>query len=208
MDKINIQTWKRKNQYNHFKDYDFPFFNVTANVDITKLYDYCKKNNLPFSLATLYISQKTINEIENFGYRIIKNEVFFLKDMQIGTTILYEDNTFGFVFLDYFENIKEFCTKSRKIMNQNLKTKTISNKKRLNVTRHSIVPWVTFTSVQNPRKFGYDDSIPVIIIGKFKEHNNKKQMPISVEAHHALMDGYHVGQYFQIFQKNIDSLEL
>ncbi len=208
MEKINIKTWKRKNQYNHFKDYDFPFFNIVANINVTKLYNYCKKENLSFFLASLYFSQKTINQIENFGYRTIKNEVFYIKKMQIGTTILYDNNTFGFVYLDFSNNLHQFCKISRKIIDKNLKTKAIIEKKGLDVIRYSVVPWTSFTSVQNPRKFGYDDSIPMIIIGKFREENDKKLMPISVEAHHALMDGYHAGQYFEIFQKEIDNLKI
>ena len=49
---INTETWKRKNQYDHFKDFDDPFFNITSNVDVTLLYDFCKKEELSFFLAS------------------------------------------------------------------------------------------------------------------------------------------------------------
>jgi chloramphenicol O-acetyltransferase type A len=31
-------------------------------------------------------------------------------------------------------------------------------------------------------------------------------MPLSVEAHHAMMDGIHVGRFFERFQAVVDSL--
>ncbi len=208
MKKINIETWKRKSQYNLFKDYDFPFFSVTANLNVTKLYDYCKENELSFFLASLYLSQKTINQIENFGYRIIENEVFYFENIKIGTTVLYDDNTFGFVYFDFLDNLHEFCKVSRKVIDENSIIKGVNTENKINVIRYSVLPWVTFSSVMHPRKIGDDNSIPVIVFGKFTEENNKKTMPVSVDAHHSLMDGYHVGQYFNIFQKEIDKLDL
>jgi len=32
-------------------------------------------------------------------------------------------------------------------------------------------------------------------------------MPFSIEVHHALMDGLHVGEFLEIFQDKINSLE-
>jgi len=31
------------------------------------------------------------------------------------------------------------------------------------------------------------------------ERHGRKVMPVSVHVHHALMDGYHVGQYIELF---------
>jgi chloramphenicol O-acetyltransferase type A len=45
------------------------------------------------------------------------------------------------------------------------------------------------------RTKGRGDSIPRIVFGKFAKHGERTVMPISVEVHHALMDGLHVGRY-------------
>lgn len=49
------------------------------------------------------------------------------------------------------------------------------------------------------------DSIPRISWGKYFEENGKIKLPMSVQAHHALMDGMHVGQYFSMFQEILDN---
>ena len=37
MQEFDVENWNRKNQFNFFKEYEDPFFNLTANVDVTNL---------------------------------------------------------------------------------------------------------------------------------------------------------------------------
>lgn len=51
------------------------------------------------------------------------------------------------------------------------------------------------------RAFSYKSSIPKISFGKMLTEGNKKLMPVSIHVHHALMDGFHVGAYIDLFQQ-------
>ena len=57
------------------------------------------------------------------------------------------------------------------------------------------LPWVSFTSFAQARKFNPEDSVPKIAFGKFTKESERVLLPISVEVHHALVDGLHVGRY-------------
>ena len=57
------------------------------------------------------------------------------------------------------------------------------------------LPWISFTSFAHARNKGRGDSIPRIVFGKFTEEGERLMLPISVEVHHALMDGLHVGRF-------------
>jgi len=57
------------------------------------------------------------------------------------------------------------------------------------------LPWVSFTSFAHARKHDPGDSVPKVAFGKFTEEGGRVLLPISVEVHHALMDGLHVGRY-------------
>ena len=56
---------------------------------------------------------------------------------------------------------------------------------------------MSFTSFEHAMRNHPSDSIPRIVWGKFFEINGKMQMPLSVQVHHAVVDGRHVGKYFQ-----------
>ena len=45
-----------------------------------------------------------------------------------------------------------------------------------------------------------------MVFGKMFEDGGRRKLPFSVEVHHALMDGYHVGKYFELFQQKLDSI--
>lgn len=57
-----------------------------------------------------------------------------------------------------------------------------------------------FTSLSHARSFAFPDSVPKISVGKIIPQGDQLLMPVSVHVHHALVDGYHVGQFFEILQ--------
>ena len=59
----------------------------------------------------------------------------------------------------------------------------------------TVLPWVSFSSFAHARTPGRGESVPRIAFGKFTSENKRTRLPISVEVHHALMDGLHVGRF-------------
>ena len=70
-----------------------------------------------------------------------------------------------------------------------------------NVIHFSAVPWINFTSLSHARNYKFADSSTKVSIGKFTDENGIKTMPVSIHGHHALLDGYHVGLFADLFQK-------
>ena len=73
--------------------------------------------------------------------------------------------------------------------------------KRLDVIHYSSIPWVKFTGLTHARSFTFPDSVPKISFGKCANVDGRMVMPVSVNAHHGLVDGLHVGLFFQRFQE-------
>jgi chloramphenicol O-acetyltransferase type A len=48
------------------------------------------------------------------------------------------------------------------------------------------------------------DSIPRISWGSFKEDKEKIGMPLAVQVHHGLADGYHLGKFFNRMQELVN----
>ena len=53
---IDLATWPRREHFEFFKQYDMPFFGVTAQLDCTRLYDKAKKEGFPFSAGYHFAS--------------------------------------------------------------------------------------------------------------------------------------------------------
>ncbi len=111
MIKFDVENWNRKPQYEFFKSYEDPFFNVTATIEVSKLRSYCKENELSFSLACIFVALKSINDIPEFKLRIFNEVVYLFDSVDIGSTILNDDNTFSFCYFENQDSIFEFDKK-------------------------------------------------------------------------------------------------
>ena len=204
---INLDHWPRKNQFEFYKNYEQPFFNVTANIDVSNLYQYCKKNQYSFFLSCLYISTKTANNIEAFRTRLVDEKAIVYDKINTGSTVLKDDNTFFFCHLEFFDNLKQFLNNSSlQIDIQKNQEFTPRKTNEQDVLFHSTIPWISFTSVQHAQDSQKGLSVPKIVFGKYFKEGHRLLMPLSVEVHHALADGYHVGLFYQQFQKEINQL--
>jgi chloramphenicol O-acetyltransferase type A len=205
---IDIESWERRDTYRFFKDYDDPFFGITAPVDVTRLYGYCKEKGESFFLHTLYVLTRAVNEIPAFRLRIFEDRVLEYKVVHGGTTALRPDNTFTFCYFDYLTSREAFIRAARKEIDDQLAGRTFDPRDHeLDRIHFSVIPWVAFSHFKNPKKAGSGDSIPKIVFGKYFEAGDRIQMPLAVEVHHALADGYHVGLYFEKVQELLDQME-
>lgn len=198
---IDIDNWKRKEHFLFFSKFEEPFFGVTVKVDCTTAYLKAKEKNISFFLYYLFRALKASNEVENFRYRIIENKVYDFSTVNASPTINRPDGTFGFAYMDYFEDEKQFYEKALKeienVKSTNSLLPAVSGE---NVIHFSAIPWLDFTSISHARSFSHPDSCPKISFGKMTENNGMKEMPVSIHGHHALMDGYHVGLFVDKFQ--------
>lgn len=207
MKSFDVNSWSRKEQYLFFKEYDDPIFGVVAEVEITNLFRFARKKKISFFLGSLYCSNLAVNDIENFRLRFNNDEVVLFDQVQLGSTILKEDKSFTFCYLEMKDTIEHFCTEGRKQVDEQLNFNDFNPKDdRLDIIYYSVLPWIRFSAIKHPSKRDSLFSIPQIVFGKYFEKDKRIYIPVSVEVNHALMDGYHVGQYFELFQKVIDGL--
>jgi chloramphenicol O-acetyltransferase type A len=145
-----------------------------------------------------------VNRTESFKYRIIDGGVFYFDPIHASPTIDREDGTFGFSFIEYKETFSTFSNLAREeieAVKHSTGLRLNDNNKRPDVIHYSVVPWFSFTSLSHPRNFNKDESIPKITFGKFYKSGSNYYLPVSIHAHHGLMDGYHAGIYLETFQE-------
>lgn len=207
MSYLDLQNWNRKHIFDFFKNYENPFFNICANVDITELLSYGKKNSLSFFQCSLFLSLKAANEIVEFRYRIEGEKVRNYPVINGGSTVLNDDETFRFCYFDYVESFKEFSEKASTILSNAHGGKLNPQENRDDLIHYSVIPWISFTSFAHPVSGEKSHGIPKIVFGKYFNEGEFVKMPVSVEVHHALMDGFPVGKFFDLFQGNLDNPE-
>jgi len=204
---IDVSTWPRRSTFEFFKDFEDPFFNITANIDVTSLRRFCRANDISYSLAALFYSQQVVNSIGEFRVRLLDGKVVEFDSVESTQTILNDDETFSFCYFEAKPTVEEFAAAGRKAVEKYRALKTFDvETERIDLVYHSAIPWVSFTSFKHATRTGRQLSCPRIVFGKVFADGESEKMPVSVEVHHALIDGVHVGKYFNTFQEMIDAL--
>lgn len=209
MKKFNISTWNRKSQFDFFKEYEDPFFSISLNIDVTKLYSFCKANNLSFTLSLYYYATESANSITELRLRLKNGVVYDIENMIMGSTVLNNDNTFFFCYFPSNDSVEGYNKKGKELIEIN-KASTANfeaKENELAVIHGSMLPWFSFTNIKHARNGDEKDKgIPKFVFGKFFNENNKKMIPFTIDVHHGLMDGYHVAEFLDTFQKRINEL--
>ena len=204
---INKDTWNRKNTFDYFRQFELPFFNITANVDVSALKSFCEKKDYSFFLASLFFAMKAANDIDEFKMRIRDEDIIQYEKVRIGSTIQFKDQSFGFCYFPYLDSLDEFEEEGKQLLDEALSAKGFSPKDDDDGLLHfSVIPWLHFKGLQHARRIGQEDSIPKIVFGKYQKQGDALQMPVNVEVHHALADGYHVGLFFEKLQGYVNDL--
>ncbi|URZ07384.1 chloramphenicol acetyltransferase [Clostridium felsineum] len=205
---IDVESLKRKDHYNYFKSLDSPHFNICANVDITNFYNYIKKNNLPFFVSVLYAATKAANSIKEFKLRIRGDKLIEHEFVNPSFTVMAKDEIFNFCEVDFLPEYKSFkssaLTEIEKVKNARTLNKDSNRDDLLYMTS---IPWISFTSITHPISLSPADSIPRIAWGKYFNEGTTIKLPLSVQVHHALVDGVHVVHYFNNIQQILDNPE-
>ncbi len=194
---LDLANWSRRELFEFFIGYSSPYFNVCAQVDVTKFLAFVRERpGVRISLALHYFALRIANEIEPFRYRLKDEKVFVYDVINGGTTVLLPNESFAYAYFDYQIDFDEFIDGMGKAVDD-VRTGSgpLKPTTRDDVIYHTTLPWISFTSFAHARTKGRGDSVPRIVFGKFTTENERTLLPISVEVHHALMDGLHVGRF-------------
>jgi chloramphenicol O-acetyltransferase type A len=197
---LDIENWPRRELFDFFIGYVNPYFNVCCEIDITNLREFVKQRQIKISLALHYFALRAANETEPFRYRLKDGRVFVYDVVHGGTTVLLANESFAYAYFDYQRNFEDFVRDMGAAVEEIQSGGKLKPTMRDDVIYHTSLPWISFTSFAHARTPGRGESIPRFVFGKFRKEDERSIMPFSVEVHHALMDGIHVGRYLNRLQ--------
>ena len=203
---IDLAGWNRREHFAFFSAFEEPFFGLVAAVDCTRALAEAKRLGVPFFLYYLHAALQAVNRVEALRYRIEDGQVYCYDRIHASATIGRPDNTFGFSFIEQHDALADFLPAAQAEIaavqaSQGLRLGPTTS--RPDVIHFSALPWVRFTGLTHARSFTHPDSCPKISVGQTYAEGAATLMPVSVNVHHGLADGYHVGQFLAAFQEGL-----
>jgi chloramphenicol O-acetyltransferase type A len=202
---LDLQAWPRREAFAFFRRFDVPWFNVCVRLDAARLHAaLAARGERGLSLACCYIALRLANRHRPFRLRIEGERVRIHDEVHGSTTVLRADGeSFGFADLAHELDFDVFVARARAAVeaarapDARFDPGPADDAARVYFTT---LPWLHFTSFSHAHVLRRDDSVPRLAFGRAQAEGPHLWLPISVEVHHALMDGAHVGRFVQDFE--------
>lgn len=201
--KISMDNWKRKDSFFCYFDTTPCTYSMTVNFDITCFLAQTKLAQVKFFPSFLYALAHTVNrrkefrmdidEDRNIGYYSYLNPYYtvFHEETETITNVWteYSDNIEGFM-QNYFFDMSQYRGDYRN-------SKPLIHK---NIFHVSCIPWATFTGFNLNLQKGYEYLLPIFTIGKYFSNGDTILLPMAIQVHHAVCDGFHLAKFVNDLQ--------
>ncbi len=217
---LDIKKWARREAFEFFRDFDKPYFNICTTLDVSRLLATLREENkhaserdkagparVSVSLAYHYFALRAANDIEPFRYRLRDGKVLVHPIIHGATTVLLPNETFTFAYFDYVADFAKFIDGAERAVMEVKAAGGFHKEDDDNLIHCTVLPWVAFTSFSHARNWRREDSVPKLSFGKFVQEGERTLLPFSVEVHHALLDGFHVGRYIMRLEEMLGEAE-
>lgn len=201
-----METYPRRAHFDYFRSLRDPYVGVTVPVDVTELAAFCKENGCSFYLTFLHAAALAADAVPELRRRILEGGIVEFARCASSHTELLADGTYCYCtlhhdpaqkladYLAYAEDARRACRENASID---------EDEDVLSYYFISTLPWLPYTELRQPTAGG-DESNPRISWGKFTpDYRGRLMMPVTVLAHHALVDGIHLAQFYTALEQEL-----
>lgn len=205
---IDLNSWDRKPYFEHYMHHVRCTYSMTANLDITKLLPMLKHNGFRLYPALIHMLTTVVNRHVEFrmGYGL-DGKVGYWESMSPSYTIFHEeDKSFSSIWTDYHKDFSQFHQYVLADLEEygGIKKFTPKPNEPANTFPISCIPWVSFTgfnlNIYNEAAY----LSPIFTIGKYFRQADSILLPLAIQMHHAVCDGYHASMLVQQMQELAD----
>lgn len=201
---IDLETYPRRQHFEYFSSLQYPYVGVTSNVDVTELVQFCKDRKYSFYLVFLHLASLAADSVGEFRRRIRDHGVIEYDECPTSHIELREDGTYCYCTLRHNMPLDAYIEYAEEARRQCRENGSIDEDEAVESMYFiSTLPWVHYTALIQPVAGG-EESNPRITWGKFEaDWQGRKQLPVTVLAHHGLVDGIHIARFYQNLEEKI-----
>ena len=201
---IDRSKWKREEYFNHFFSNVPCTYSMTVRLDITTLRE--KEVNLYPTM--LYLIACCVNRHEEFRTALnVNGEVGVYDYLSPCYTIFHKHSeTFSNIWTEYCCDYNLFCIEyNHDIMKYgSIETMIAKPNAPENTFPVSMIPWVNFEGFNLNLQKRYDYLLPIFTMGKFEMINGRCILPLAIQVHHAICDGFHLSRFVNELQEKVE----
>lgn len=205
---INTETWERGELFRFYIEKLRNVMSMTVDTDVTKLVSFVRAHGLKFYPAMMWAVSKAVNGRAEFRYGWKDGDLVRWDYVSPYYADFHgEDERFVKLVTEYSGDLSEFHARFLADRERYKDLRAFDLKEiPPNTFDVSCLPWVRYRSFDI---HVFDEGrclAPVVTWGRFETENGKTVLPLSVNIHHAVADGWHLSRFFADVQEIISAL--
>ncbi len=178
---------------------------MTVRLDVTCLLE----QKLSLYPSMLYLLTTVVNRHEEFRTALDSNGDVGIYDYLVPCYTVFHKETEAFsnIWTAYFDDYAAFVAEYKLDMKEYGSIERMIAKPDVpkNIFPVSMVPWVSFDGLNLNLQKGYEYLSPIFTMGKIETSNGRSLLPLSVQVHHAVCDGFHLSRFVNELQELVDN---
>lgn len=201
---VDLAAWPRAAQFHFFRTYEKPHYAVTSRLDVSHILGR-KVGGISAYRSCLYAIGAGLHAVPELCMRFRGDQVVRHDMVTLSMSVPTDAGSFGYAYVPYMADFAAFEAQAKTLIDDAARGGSLNanSGERDDLAYLSCMPWLDYTSINNALP-GPEDCIPRVTWGKFADQGGRWDMAMTLEVHHALVDGAQVGAYFAAVQ---DALE-
>ena len=196
--KIDLNRWSRGKLFCTYIDHMRIVMSLTVELDVTHLLEFSKANGLKFYPCMIWAVSKIINAHDEFKYGWGPDGGLIRWDFVSPSYADFhkEDESFTKLVTGYSPDLLDFHARFLADRKSYRDCRSFAERQPPNFFDVSCLPWVRY---QHFDVHVFDEGTflaPVVTWGKYTPEHGRYQMPVSMNIHHAVADGFHLSRFF------------
>lgn len=211
MRELDLKTWKRKDIFNLYYQFDIPQISLCTPIEVTNVYKFAKEKGLSFYFCLCHVFYTALLKIEEYMIRSINGKIVVEDGEYVDICAMKPDaEIFQIVAGRYYSDIEKFCKETKeKLQNQTSFIEPLPSGARKSqvIAYMSCTPWFEFTHITHPQDVQRNSFVPHVSFDKMKTNEKGQRfVNVSLQVNHAAIDGSLIAKLFDEVKSIIDAL--
>lgn len=200
---IDMADYPRKAHFDYFRSLQYPYVGVTVDTDVTDALRFSRETGKSFFLTVLHAAALAADGVPELRQRIRGDQIVEYAECPTSHTERTGGAGYCYCTLRHHMDLRTYFEAAEKARERCAANGIEEDDDVESMVFISALPWLHYSSLIQPVAGG-DESNPRISWGKYeKAASGRTLMPVSLLAHHALVDGIQIAQFFKNLEQEI-----
>ncbi|GAB2509973.1 type A chloramphenicol O-acetyltransferase [Paramicrobacterium agarici] len=202
---IDLDSWPRREHFEHYRNSVPCTYAMTVDLDVTAFADALRRSARKTYIAQIWALATVVNRHDEFRMCLTESgapAIWPVVDPAF-TVFNTERETFACVSAPYDSDFAVFHESAAALLAAHSRATEFFplGAPPANSFDVSTLPWASFTGFTLNIRDSWEHFAPIFTLGRYIERDGRTVVPLAVQIHHAVADGFHTARLVNELQE-------